>query len=46
MLLFLTQFANIAGIDLMEAAEKKLRINEARYPIDKCKGIATKYDKL
>lgn len=40
-LLFLTQFANVAGIDLMEAAEKKLKINEARYPIDKCKGIAT-----
>jgi dCTP diphosphatase len=45
-LLFLTQFANVAGIDLLDAAEKKLAINEARYPIAKCKGIATKYDKL
>jgi dCTP diphosphatase len=45
-LLLLTQFANIAGIDLMDAAEKKLSLNELRYPVDKCKGIATKYDKL
>jgi len=45
-LLLLTQFANIAGIDLMVAAEKKLALNERRYPIEKCKGIATKYDKL
>ena len=45
-LLLLTQFANVAGIDLMEAAEKKLLLNEARYPVEKCKGVSTKYDKL
>jgi dCTP diphosphatase len=45
-LLLLAQFANVAGIDLLDAAEKKLAINESRYPVDKCKGIATKYDKL
>jgi len=45
-LLLLTQFANVARMDLMDAAEKKLSLNEDRYPVDKCKGIATKYDKL
>ncbi len=45
-LLFLTQFANVAQIDLMAAAEEKLQLNESRYPIEKCKGIATKYNKL
>jgi dCTP diphosphatase len=45
-LLLLTQFANVAGIDLMDAAEKKLVLNETRYPVEKCKGVATKYDKL
>lgn len=45
-LLFLTQFANVANIDLLEAAEKKLAINSVRYPVDKSKGVATKYDKL
>ena len=41
-LLLLTQFANVANIDLMDAAEKKLAINETRYPVEKCKGVATK----
>jgi len=45
-LMLLVQFANVAGIDLMAAAEAKIALNETRYPIDKCKGVATKYDKL
>jgi dCTP diphosphatase len=45
-LLLLVQFANVAGIDLMAAAQAKLALNEVRYPIDKSRGVATKYDKL
>ena len=45
-LLFIVQFANVAGIDLMQAAEKKLALNAERYPVGKSKGVATKYDKL
>lgn len=45
-LLLLVQFANIAGIDLLAAAEAKLALNDQRYPIDKCKGVSTKYDQL
>lgn len=45
-LLLLVQFANVAGIDLMAAAQAKLALNEVRYPIEKSRGVATKYDKL
>ena len=44
-LLLLTQFANVANIDLMDSAEKKLAVNAARYPVEKFKGMATKYNK-
>lgn len=33
-------------IDPIEALAEKLRINEAKYPIDKARGTATKYDRL
>lgn len=45
-LLLLAEFANVAKIDLMAAAERKLAINESRYPVCKSKGTATKYNKL
>ncbi|RJQ40621.1 MAG: nucleotide pyrophosphohydrolase [Nitrospiraceae bacterium] len=34
------------GIDLTEAIKKKLRKNEKKYPVEKAKGSAKKYDKL
>ena len=34
------------GIDIVEMAQKKLRKNEAKYPISKAKGKHTKYNKL
>lgn len=33
-------------IDLVEAVEKKMEKNEAKYPVDKAKGKHTKYNKL
>jgi dCTP diphosphatase len=33
-------------IDLAEAFDKKLKINESKYPADKARGRHTKYDKL
>ena len=33
-------------IDLFEAVKSKLKKNAKKYPIEKCKGIATKYNKL
>jgi len=34
------------NIDLFDAFEKKMKKNEAKYPVEKAKGVATKYDKL
>jgi hypothetical protein len=33
-------------IDVFEALEKKMAENEAKYPVDKAKGVHTKYDRL
>lgn len=34
------------GINVLEALEKKIELNEAKYPIEKARGVHTKYDKL
>lgn len=33
-------------IDVFDALSKKMKINEAKYPVEKAKGKHTKYDKL
>ena len=45
-LLFLVRLADKLGIDLAAAAEKKLALNALKYPVEKSRGKATKYDKL
>ena len=35
-----------AKIDVLDALEKKLKKNEAKYPVEKSKGKHTKYNKL
>ena len=44
--IYLIQLADKAGVDLLQAANDKIGKNEAKYPIDKSKGKATKYNKL
>jgi len=45
-------FANLLSlcahyhIDLTQALENKMKLNELKYPISKSKGIATKYNEL
>lgn len=34
------------SIDIKKALEKKIKINEKKYPVNKAKGKHTKYDKL
>jgi NTP pyrophosphatase (non-canonical NTP hydrolase) len=38
--------ADKAGLDLMSAIEAKLVQNRAKYPVDKARGKADKYDRL
>ena len=45
-LLYLLQLSNKLQIDLVQSAHEKLRINEIKYPIEKSKGRATKYNQL
>lgn len=45
-LLFLVRLCDKLGIDLAAAAQAKLKLNAQKYPVEKSKGRATKYNKL
>jgi NTP pyrophosphatase (non-canonical NTP hydrolase) len=45
-LLYLLLIADVAGIDLLEAAAKKIKKNALRYPVDQAYGSAKKYSEL
>jgi dCTP diphosphatase len=45
-LIYLVELADRLGIDPIEAAERKLARNAVRYPVEKSRGVSTKYDKL
>jgi dCTP diphosphatase len=45
-LLFLLRLSDKLGIDPLQAAHKKLQLNALKYPVDKARGRATKYDEL
>jgi len=41
---YLVQLSHAAGVDLLDAAEKKIKKNAKKYPIKKAKGSAKKYN--
>jgi NTP pyrophosphatase (non-canonical NTP hydrolase) len=45
-LLFVLNFANAANIDVSRAVANKIEKNRKKYPIEKAKGTAAKYDEL
>ncbi|MGH9784954.1 MAG: nucleotide pyrophosphohydrolase [Terriglobia bacterium] len=45
-LLFLLRLCDKLDIDLAAAAEKKLALNAKKYPVERSRGKATKYNKL
>lgn len=45
-LLYLVQLAQATGVDLLDAAQRKMVINAQRYPVDKAKGRSDKHDQL
>ena len=45
-LLLLAEFANVAKIDMALATDDKMKLNAQRYPVEKAKGVALKYDRL
>ena len=45
-LLYLIQLAYALGVDPVEAAQTKLKLNALKYPIDRASGNSKKYDEL
>ncbi len=41
--LYLVRIADMLGVDLMQAAEHKIGLNEQKYPADKVRSSAKKY---
>lgn len=44
--IYLVRLADKLGIDLLYAAENKIKLNEQKYSVDKAKGNAKKYTEL
>ena len=44
--LYLLRLADKLDVDLIDAANHKIKLNAEKYPVDKAKGLATKYSKL
>lgn len=45
-LLYLIQMGNELGVDLVDAAQRKVLLNEQKYPVEQAKGSSKKYDEL
>lgn len=43
---YLVRLADRLGIDLVAAAHRKIDLNAEKYPVDKARGHARKYDRL
>lgn len=45
-IIYALEFANVAGIDVAQAVQKKMLANAAKYPVEKARGRADKYTEL
>lgn len=45
-LIYAIEFANVCGIDLTQAIERKMQKNALKYPVDRARGNARKYSEL
>lgn len=45
-LIYLTRLADVLGVDLLAAAAEKMAINASKYPAERARGNADKYDSL
>lgn len=44
--IYLVQLSTAMGVDLMQAAQQKIDLNEQRYPAERARGHNKKYDEL
>ena len=40
------QMTQVLGVDLIDIINAKMDVTERKYPVEKAKGVSTKYDKL
>ena len=40
------QMAQVLGVDIIDVVNQKMDVTEKKYPVEKAKGVSTKYDKL
>ena len=45
-MIYLIRLADVLEIDLPNAVRNKMRINEIKYPVEKSRGIAAKYNEF
>lgn len=45
-IIYALEFANMTGVDVAAAIERKMAANAVKYPIEKAKGRSVKYDEL
>ena len=45
-LIYALRMAERNGLDVAQIVREKLAVNAAKYPVEKCRGLATKYTKL
>jgi len=45
-MIYLIRIADKLDIDLIDAVNRKIKLNAIKYPVEKSKGIAKKYNKL
>jgi len=44
--ILLSYFCHDLGIDIEEVVKRKMELNGEKYPVEKSKGVATKYDRF
>lgn len=44
--LYLVRLSDQLGIDIIDSAKKKMKVNAEKYPVELCKGKSLKYNKL
>ena len=45
-MIYLIRLADKLNVDLIDVVNQKIKLNAIKYPVDKSKGLATKYNKL
>lgn len=45
-MIYLIRLADKLEVDLLQTVERKMKLNALKYPVEKSKGIADKYNKL